>query len=579
MVARSPQGKTVYDVVRNDVPMRHWTILAQDPSILGAGGKALTTTVRVPSERLERGPKGFRVHVIDYDASSDTFYRARDKNIDTDPYVKVTDIEKLVRDPYFHQQNVYAIAMATLQAFEGALGRTVPWGFPTPSHQIKVAPHAFADANAYYSRESESLNFGYFPDQDGKQVFTCLSHDIVVHETAHALLDGLRSHYLLPSSTDQAAFHEGFSDIVALLSVFQSQPVIDRLLAPLTARNGRLAPGNLTASKLGGTHLAELAEQMGAALSGVPTSALRTSLSIRPDKRHYTSARFEEEHDRGELLVAIVLGAFFEVWARRLKPLLQGHPDGLARAVVSEEGTTAASQLLRIMIRALDYMPPVDLTFGDFLSALLTADLQLYPDDTRYRYRDILKHSFESYGVSPASHGRSDGAWDPPRASEFTLAGTHFERMQRDPLEVFRFVWENKAALGVEPNAFTRVTSVRPVMRISNDQTVLRETVAEYVQQLTVYGSELTHMGIRRPEGMPTNRLINLYGGGTLVFNEYGLLKFHIATGVKSPRQSDRLQSLWDRGYFAKQPSASARIASLHRDRVLRPHPSFKEAW
>jgi hypothetical protein len=172
--------------------MRHWTILAQDPSILGPGGKALTTTVSIPAERLERGPKGFRVHVIDYDASSDTFYRARDKNIDTDPYAKVTDMEKLVRDPHFHQQNVYAITMATLQAFEGALGRTVPWGFPTPSHQIKVAPHAFADANAYYSRESESLNFGYFPDEHGKQVFTCLSHDIVVHETTHALLDGLR---------------------------------------------------------------------------------------------------------------------------------------------------------------------------------------------------------------------------------------------------------------------------------------------------------------------------------------------------------------------------------------------------
>jgi hypothetical protein len=386
-------------------------------------------------------------------------------------------------------------------------------------------------------------------------------------------------HYLLPSSPDQAAFHEGFSDIVALLSVFQSQPIIERLLAPLTGRNGRLALANLTAARLGGTHLAELAEQMGAALSGVPTSALRNSLRIKPNKRHYTSARYEEEHDRGELLVAIVLGAFFDVWAQRLKPLTQGRPDGLARSVVSEEGTTAAGQLLRIMIRALDYMPPVDLTFRDFLSALLTADLQLYPDDTRYRYRDILKHAFESYGVTPASRGRSDGAWDPPRASEFTLTGTHFERMQRDPVEVFRFVWENKAALGVEPNAFTRVTSVRPVMRISNDQTILRETVVEYVQQLTVYGSELTHMGIRRPEGMPTNRLIDLYGGGTLVFNEYGLLKFHIATGVKSPRQSDRLQSLWDRGYFVRQPSASARIASLHRDRVLRPCRSFAEAW
>src|SRR6187402_2436059 len=312
MTIKRPSGKTAYDTLRQDVPMRSWTILAQDPSILGPGGKALTTTVSVPSERLERGPKGYRVHVIDYDASSDTFYRARDKDIDKDTFAKVTDIEKLVRNPYFHQQNVYAIVMATLQAFEGALGRPVPWGFPTPSHQIKVAPHAFADANAYYSRESESLNFGYFPDSKGKQVFTCLSHDIVVHETAHALLDGLRPSYLLPSSPDQAAFHEGFSDIVALLSVFQGESIIERLLVPLTDGSGRIPLRHLTAAALGGTQIAKLAEQMGAALSGVPTSSLRASLRIKPNKGHYAGAQFTEEHDRGELLVAIVLRAFFE---------------------------------------------------------------------------------------------------------------------------------------------------------------------------------------------------------------------------------------------------------------------------
>ena len=60
--------------------------------------------------------------------------------------------------------------------------------------------------------------FGYSAP-DGHTYF-CLSHDIVVHETTHALLDGLRDSFIEPSSPDQAAFHEGFADIVALLSVF-----------------------------------------------------------------------------------------------------------------------------------------------------------------------------------------------------------------------------------------------------------------------------------------------------------------------------------------------------------------------
>lgn len=578
MTKRHLYGNPTHDPVRHDVPMRHWTVLAQDPDVLGSNGRALTTSVRVPAERLERGPKGHRVHVIDYDASADLFYRARAEDVETDPYAKVTDVQKLVRDPHFHQQNVYAIAMATLCEFEGALGRPVAWGFSAPSHQLKISPHAFADANAYYSRESESLNFGYFPDNSGRLTFTCLSHDIVVHETTHALLDGLRPFYFKPSSTDQAAFHEGFSDIVALLSVFRSEEIVQQALSPLMNKSRRISLALLTEEGLGKTSLSRLAEQMGAALEGVPTAALRESLKIKPNREHYTSARFEEEHDRGELLVAVIIRTFIKTWLSRLKPHREDHPTGLNVGVVAEEGATAAKQLLRICIRALDYLPPIDLTYPDYLSALLTADLQLYPDDDKYGYRDALKTTFASFGIDPASHERSDGAWNPPCEDTFSMVGLHFERMQRDPTEVFRFIWENRDALSVERDAFTRVTSVRPVMRISNDRTILRETVVEYVQTLSVWSSELKSLGIDKPSGMRSNRLITLYGGGSLIFNEYGRLKFHVGTGVRSSKQSARLKSLWDRGHFQAKDTSTL-VARMHRDRVLRPARTIEEGW
>jgi hypothetical protein len=279
---------------RADIPTRHWTVLAQDPSVLGKGGVALTTTVEVPAERLERGPKGHRIHVLDYDGSADRFYRSRVGSPEKDFYTKVTDIDRLVKDAHFHQQNAYALAMSTLFQFERALGRPVDWGFAEPSHQLKVAPHAFLDANAYYSRESESLNFGYFPDDAGKRIYTCLSHDIVVHETAHALLDGLRSMYLVPSSPDQAGFHEGFADIAALLSVFQHDEIIQHALGALTDRSGRIPGRHLTVEKLGATALGMLAEEMGSALEGVRGTALRHSVTIKPDRRHYQSARYSE---------------------------------------------------------------------------------------------------------------------------------------------------------------------------------------------------------------------------------------------------------------------------------------------
>src|SRR5688572_29161467 len=104
----------------DDVPVRYFTVLAQDPSVKGPGNRPLSTRVRVPAEALLPGPKGHRVHVIDFDASQDVSYRARQSRLDVDPYERHgPDLD----DPQFHQQNVYAIVMATLGEFEQALGR------------------------------------------------------------------------------------------------------------------------------------------------------------------------------------------------------------------------------------------------------------------------------------------------------------------------------------------------------------------------------------------------------------------------------------------------------------------------
>ena len=180
------------------------------------------------------GPCGYRVNVIDYDTSTDTHFIPLDYTIKkrrfVDPFEKATD-NVILTNPNFHQQNVYAIVMRTLQRFEFALGRRIEWGFE--GHQLNVAPHAFADPNAFYSEQDKALMFGYFrapkPDsQTGVElVFTCLSHDVVAHETTHAILDGLREHYTQPSSPEQAGFHEGFADVVALLSVFSLTEIID----------------------------------------------------------------------------------------------------------------------------------------------------------------------------------------------------------------------------------------------------------------------------------------------------------------------------------------------------------------
>lgn len=566
---------------------RRLTVLAQDPSIRHKG-KILRTQVEVPAEELSPGPRGYRVHVIDYDVSTDTFYRPREMELDEDPFETMPD-EELLRDPTFHCQNVYALVMRTLARFEQALGRRVSWSFN--GHQLQVVPHAFADANAFYSRDDHALLFGYFPGRRHKgrknrMVFTCLSHDVIVHETTHALLDGLRERYNDPSSPDQAAFHEGFSDVVALLSVFSLRRVVE-VVIDLTSPRGRnrklIAASAVTAESLKQSGLLGVAEEMGREMGPVRGNALRRSIEIEPSPGYYEAkGAFEEyiePHRRGEILVAVMMSVFLRVWTHRLKSLGRIQGDFLDRARVVEEGAEIASTLLTMAIRALDYAPPVDLQFGDFLSALLTGDTEVRPDDELYDFRRILLASFREYGIEPASNEGGLGIWKSAPAG-LVYDRTHFDAMRRDPDEVFRFVWENRGILDLCDEAYTRVLSVRPCLRIGPDGFALHETVAEYVQILEVKAGELEDYEIRKPSEMPDRQEVRLYGGGTLIFDEYGRLKYTISNNVLSgERQSRRLAYLWDYGFFKKGSSAFRRISNIHRQRAAGIAAYQREEW
>ncbi len=50
--------------------------------------------------------------------------------------------------------------------------------------------------------------------------------------------------------------------------------------------------------------------------------------------------------------------------------------------------------------RALDYLPPVDVRFGEFLRAIVTADTDLVPYDP-YGYRIAMIEAFRRRGIVP----------------------------------------------------------------------------------------------------------------------------------------------------------------------------------
>jgi hypothetical protein len=403
-------------------PYRRIRTYAVDPSystrLETASINEVTLTVRW--EDVQPGPSGDYLKVVDTDAAGVTYAPA---NLN-DPWLLAQDGCKPAEgNPAFHQQMVYAVAMKTISHFEQALGRPVLWRAAiNPQNpfddsqfvrQLTIHPHALRQANAYYSPQKVGLLFGYFEASAndpgdhvaGSAVYTCLSHDIIAHETTHAILDGMHSRFNEASNPDVLAFHEAFADIVALMQHF----TIPEILANEINRTR----GNLESE----TMLGSLAVQFGRAIGG--RGALRDAIGTlnadgvwtrhKPDPAEYHTTL--APHARGALLVAAVFDAFLAIYKTRTADLLriytEGtgvlpagaiHPDLVHR--LAGEATKTAGHVLNICIRALDYIPPVDITFGEYLRGLITADSDLVEDDP-FGYRVAFVEAFRRRGIYP----------------------------------------------------------------------------------------------------------------------------------------------------------------------------------
>jgi hypothetical protein len=395
-------------------PVRRLRGYAFDPSLSLRLDTALVnqTVFDIEWEQLKPGPVGEYVEVVDYDPASGVWYDPID--LDAKEILAQDGLAPSESAPKFHQQMVYAVAMMTIGNFEYALGRKIFWAphLEKDPHSgvreeyvpcLRIYPHALRAANAYYSPSKRALLFGYFRGPSG-MVFSCLSHDIVAHETTHALLDGLHRRYVEDNHIDTLAFHEAFADLVALFQHFTFPEVLRHQIARTR--------GDLSSE----TPLGELAHQFGEATGRY--GALRSAIGERengvwhphrPDPTRLATAL--EPHARGAILVAAVFGAFRAIYRERVRDLVRLatsgtgelpvgdiHPDLVER--LSREATKTARHFLTMCIRALDYLPPVDPTYGDFLRAMVTADFDMVPNDP-HRYRVALIESFRQWGIMP----------------------------------------------------------------------------------------------------------------------------------------------------------------------------------
>ncbi len=240
-------------------------------------------------------------------------------------------------------------------------------------------------------------------------VFTCLSHDVIAHEA--------------------------FADIVAIFQHFSLPGVLDNVIA---GTRGDLSQQN---------ELGKLAFQLGQSIGN--RGALRDAIGeFDPDTKEWTPKRPDpnqihntfEPHHRGSILVAAIFATFLKIYRGRIRDLMriatngtgvlpggEIHPDLVRR--LSAEARTSAQHLLQMCIRALDYCPPVDVTFGEYLRALITSDVVMVPDDT-HKYRIALIESFQQWGIHPEdvrSLSIDSLAWSTPTPEQRKALQAFFE--------------------------------------------------------------------------------------------------------------------------------------------------------
>ncbi len=584
-------------------PLRIYTL---DPSVSDrVGGVA---TVLVPYEPLAPGPVG-SVFSVKWEGAPSPIESAA-LNLD-EPYLLLSSgVSPSPANGKFHLQMVYAVCSITYAAFSKALGRDIAWATPSEPGQplrLVVRPFGFRGANAGYSREAGDLSFGYFTARGKRAGFTlhngiistALSHDIVAHETTHALLDGLRSQFMNPTNVDVPAFHEGFSDLVALFLHFTYADVVERGI--------RESHGSFTRGSL----LTDLAREFGYARSrSGRADALRSGVDIDgiaafdsdvlPAKKNAPRCYDPglDPHELGSVLVSAVFEAFTTIVKRKTQryyaiagvdpgaPTVLPLGDALVKAI-AEESSAVASQFLNICIRAIDYCPPADMEFGEYLRAMITADGDLEKSD-KWGFREALMRSFRRREIFP-DHVRfmtEDAVrWQPP-AKELCIPGLAFKKLRfdgepgrpasakelerqanvlgkfvTDPAHsrVFHLVAPSqKLPKGIVQAPPAVVESIRVARRAAPDGRILFDLVGEVTQTCTVKVKD---------------DLFEMNGGCTVVIDPQGNVRYAIYKKFTSDDRQARqhaamtgpLKSFWEKtdGKFKLSGDVLHRVHSM----------------
>jgi hypothetical protein len=485
---------------------------------------------------LGDGPTSARFAVVDYNGDSGTLTPPATWMGDQNAFFtngKRLD-SKSAKLLQFDQVSVWAVLKNALDFFEGGfgLGRQIPWGFE--GNRLIVVPHAGYGENAYYDRESKSLQFYYFDGANGK-VFTCKSTDIINHEFGHAVLDGIRPYYIEAILPETAAFHEFIGDLTAILIVFRNNEFRKRVLADT---GGDLSTANA---------LERIGEQFGREVTG--RDYLRSA-------RNPLTMRDVAGNPRPHHMSQVLTGAMFDIIIELSRIYIDRREQTVPRAFWN-----TIQRMQRMAIQPLDLLPPVDVTFKDYALAVLRAEEIANPVDPR-GYRRMMRQVFEKRGILSSQCEQPeelDYTFDRPKLSVFHDVGT----IAGSRSSAYRFLDDNRRDLFLPADQDIIVSDLYTAEKLGRQ--ALRQpsqVVVQYVwrEDVLLEGAQF---------GSFDGRMTSMLCGGTLVLDQNGtLLSWTRKPGSRSAGNSAAAEAEAAEGLRRRETLLEAVAIQLRAGRI-----------
>lgn len=437
------------------------------------------------------GPISNRVAVLDFDEKGKLREGVKVITHTGKDFVNYGDLEEVdIHSDSFIQRNVFGIVYKTLEMFEEAdnLGRKVQWAFP--SSQLLVVPRAGQWANAFYERASCSLQFFYFPSAktEGETIFTSLSHDIVAHETGHAILDGIAPDLYHAISPQSLALHEAIADLTALVMSFRSNTLRATIL---NQTNGEITDT---------TAFSTIANEFGThAEAG---SAIRPLRNLKNTKKLDSSSSRTEPHELSEILT----GGLYEIMILLYEKWLEKRMAEKNQARFNASGFAlfaAGEQFKRMVFRALDYLPPGDISFADYGRAIIAADQtghKKFEEEREWIAKEFVNRGIASHTAELTDESISGTN---KQLLNDALEKTDLQQLVESNWVAYTFVSNNRQALGIPPEISFEIRDRKQITKIYYLQEG-EKNISECLLKISWNKEELNPAGI----GLPSKRII-----------------------------------------------------------------------